>query len=267
MPVMASSHCTVFLAVATSAVVVSAGACTSFSAEDTAHDDAGTEASPAETGADTARDANSCPTAVVFSDTFDANFPDRTVWTPTLHGSGAISTTMPGQYVASVTKTSGDVALIDARFTLPHPSKLVCITLRAGLVADAATFKGGYVATMQNDLRANKNDVGHAFIGLGMDKGGVFTNIKDDGGPAQIGRPAMSTTSSALSTVIYRIESNGMSSVVTILVDGAVQDQRTLALLPQVADLDLDFGASTSDTSGAFGPVTFTLDSVVVTAE
>jgi hypothetical protein len=121
---------------------------------------------------------------------------------------------------------------------------------------------------MQTDVRANKSDTVEGFLGFGLDKGGVFTNIQDSHGPSQSGRMPMSTMPGApLSTVVYKIESNGTSSLVTILVDGARADQRTLQLLPQVGDIDLELGPDTSSTNGGFGAVTFTLDSVAVTAE
>ena len=272
---MGSRRCCVLLAVATSVVSSSAVACKSFSAEDTAVTepaDGGADGAPDALGdatiaPDGSHDTNGCPTNLVFRDDFDDSPPSAAVWSQTLSGGGMIATTKPGFFVASVGTATGDAATIDHRFALPKPSKLVCITLHVGLEGEPASFSGGYVVTMQTDLRADKNDTTFGFVGFGLDKGGVFTNVQDSHAASQSGRMMMPTsTGSPLSTVIYKIESNGASSLVTILLDGAQADRRTLQL-SQVADIELQLGPDASSKSGGFGEVTFTLDSIAVTAE
>jgi hypothetical protein len=259
------------------------GACGSFGATDPPPDGAAPEeagAGPDEAGttADSAGDVAAldggapdgdaqsdasvkpCPTRVVFSDTFDtgAGLP----WISTLSGSGMFLTE-PGKFVSMVSAAQG-VAVIDYQVTLPTPVTVVCIALDVRVTANAADFSdGGYVATNQTDVRLMPGDATSVYLGLGLgvDQAGVFTKLFGSGIDSTLhpGIPIGTFTK-----IVYRLESQGGSSLVSVRINGLERAAATLSLA-SVGEIRLELGASTS-TTGTRGAVTFALDSILITA-
>jgi hypothetical protein len=257
------------------------GACGSFGATDSPADGAAPEeagAGPDEAGttADSAGDVAAldggapdgdaqadasvkpCPTRVVFSDTFDtgAGLP----WISTSSGSGMFPTE-PGKFVSMVSAGQG-VAVIDHQVTLPTPVTVLCIALDVRVTANAADFSdGGYVATNQTDVSEMPGDTTSVYLGLGVDQAGVFTKLFGSGIDSTLhpGIPIGTFTK-----IVYRLESLGSSSFVSVRINGLERAAATLSLA-SVGEIRLELGASTS-TTGTRGAVTFALDSVLITA-
>jgi hypothetical protein len=203
-----------------------------------------------------------CPTKSVFSARFPGSDLDTSKWEARGDGNYRIV----NDYFEATARIYDlneppEYTLINHRVTLASPAQVVCVVLRLRFASEVAKFNGGFVAAVQMDVRERTSDPSKLFLGAGVDKAGVFTNILPANQPPRANvRPMIPATADKFRELVFRIT----PAATTILVDGVQTDTGAVFLTAGIADVDIELGVSPNSMLGDTGPVVTQLESVDV---